>query len=395
MVSVSNNGGSPYNPQPIVDAQPAGTQFDFDPGVHRWTNGIVPKAGDTYNGVGTVSTKQKQFAVSIIDGCYDIPHAFSGTSNNVTIQDLEIRGFAHRYQKAAIFAGNINFSDNLPLAEQGQNWSILRCDIHHALSTGVVLTTGGRLNTCRVHHNGQNGVVALAGDNIIIDNCEVDHNNTDRHSALWEAGNTKFKWTRNLIVRNSYFHHSLGYGIWTDIANHDVLIENCTVTDCARTGIFHEISGPSNIRFNYVARCGFESNSYVFDGGIVNTSSWGFQNIANNRVEDCFNGITVLTQNRPNTGVIANGAAPPAPNSPYVPSNVNVQGNLIINSGMSGYISDYGATFPNVTWDNNNYQSIGPSGSACSTGQDFYHPSGYLDWAGWQGQGRDAGGTFT
>jgi hypothetical protein len=88
----------------------------------------------------------------------------------------------------------------------------------------------------------------------------------------FESGGTKFVKTDSLIVRNNYVHDNGGPGIWTDIDNVHVLIENNRVEANAREGIVHEIGYSAVIRNNSVTGNG-TGDPYRGQGWLWNAGS--------------------------------------------------------------------------------------------------------------------------
>src|SRR5262249_3898813 len=104
------------------------------------------------------------------------------------------------------------------------------------------------------HRNGQMGIGTYDTDGLIVSNNDLSGNNTAGFDWMWEAGGTKFSWSRSLIVRHNYSHHNHGNGLWTDTDNINVLYENNIVSDNEGDGIYHEISYDAVIRNNLVER---------------------------------------------------------------------------------------------------------------------------------------------
>ena len=131
---------------------------------------------------------------------------------------------------------------------------------------GVVIGNGMQILGGRLHHNGHMNVGSgnLPDhyiDGCIIDGTEIDHANVAGVNFFWEGGN-KFKYTRNLIVRNCPVHDNNGPGLWTDINNDGTIFDDNHCYNNQGPGIFHEISYSGRFRRN---TC--HDNSLGFIGG--------------------------------------------------------------------------------------------------------------------------------
>ncbi len=292
--------------QAAVDSHPAGTAFVLGSGVHQ-RQGVTPKSGNGFYGESG----------AVLDGGGSVAYAFSGSATGVIIADLEIRNFVSPLQKGAI-------------EPAVGGWTIESVDVHDNASAGVHLGPNSTLRDSRVHHNGQIGIKAW-GDNVVFDSVEVDHNNTDNHNAGWEAGGSKFAYTTDLVVRDSYVHHNAGPGLWTDIDNERTLFEGNVVTDNGGIGIFHEISFSAVIRNNTVERNGFGFTEWVWGAGITIAASSDVE-VYGNTVRDNANGIVGIQQNR---GSSTDGR-------PWIVQNLSVHDNVVERSGVSGVVQDIG-----------------------------------------------------
>lgn len=170
--------------------------------------------------------------------------AFTPTANNVSITNMTIEKFASEAQFGAI------------LATSTSGWQVTNCDIRYNHSGGIRIGNSLYLASNHIHHNGQEGPVGV-GSNVTVYNNEVDHNNTVYFDPGWEAGGSKFVSTTNLNVNSNYFHDNQGPGIWMDIDNIYVTVQNNTSNNNAQQGIMHEISYDAVIKNNTVVGNGF------------------------------------------------------------------------------------------------------------------------------------------
>jgi len=103
---------------------------------------------------------------AVLDGNGDTTHAFFGTSDGVTVLNLEIRNYMNPVQRGAV--------DTTGAA----GWLVERCDIHHNLGAGVALD-GDRhtIRGNRIHHQHQIGIKVRDGDGSVVEGNEISFNN--------------------------------------------------------------------------------------------------------------------------------------------------------------------------------------------------------------------------
>lgn len=250
------------------------------------------------------------------------PYAFVGRAKNVTIQNLVVEKFASEAQHGAIEGTN------------SQGWHVI--DVSARWNHGGGLSPGKdmRVNGGSYSHNGQIGMVG-EGDGAVIENVEIAHNNYAGYNWGWEAGGTKFWRSDGLVVRNACVHDNDGPGIWTDIDNINVLIENNRVFGNDGDGIKHEISYKAMIRGNTVAENGKGKDNWLWGSQILVQNSRDVT-VRDNTVEvpaTFGNGIGLIHQER------GDGA-----HGPWVTSNVKVFDNVIVYlgpRGVSGLVADF------------------------------------------------------
>jgi parallel beta-helix repeat protein len=206
-------------------------------------------------------------------------------TNNVTVKGFVIEKFANPAQFGAI------------QVDGGKGWIISRNEAR--FNNGVGIRVNGRNQVVRnnyVHHNGQLGVGGITKNSLFAGN-EIAFNNTKGYSTGWEAGGTKFAQSRYLTVRGNRVHDNFGPGLWVDGDNIHVLIEDNTVKDNTRDGIFYEISYGGTIRSNRVTGNGFGFCQWMYGAGILIATSSNVD-VHHNVVVDNCRGITGLEQNR-------------------------------------------------------------------------------------------------
>jgi parallel beta-helix repeat protein len=371
--------------QAAVDANPPGTAFVLAAGTHvRQT--VIPKNGDTFTGE----------AGTVMDGEGVTRYAFTGHNgstwvNNVTIRRIAVTRYAPPAQMGAIRAGGHDRTQST------SGWVLDSLDVHHNANLGVRI--GNRIQVLRsnLHHN---GTINLGGVAIgaLVDGVESAYGNSGcPNDPGFEAGGSKFAGTESLIVRNSFFHHNCGPGLWLDSDNINYVLENNRVEDNAREGIVSEISYRGVIRHNVVSRNGwptdpFRANGWGWDAGIGIHASSDVE-VYGNTVEDNFNGIIAIQQNR------GSGAY-----GPYLVQNLYVHDNRVkqntpegpgLLNAAAGAVQDVGdnAIFNtrNNRFQNNTYYllPVAPGNS-----QGFQWANAGKSVAQWKALGQDVKGTF-
>jgi hypothetical protein len=214
-----------------------------------------------------------------------VAHAFMSSAVNVTIEGLSI-------EKYACVAG-----DGAIQAKYGSsvahNWVVRNSDIRLNHGVGIWVGHGMKVLDNKVHDNGQMGI-AGTGSDVVIEGNEIAFNNYAGYHYGWEAGGTKFVFTKNLVVRNNFAHDNLGPGLWTDIENIGTLYENNRTRNNKGAGIQHEVSYQALIRSNIIQDDGFTGDvrrmSPWYGAGIVIAGSSDVE-VYGNTVTNCMNGI--------------------------------------------------------------------------------------------------------
>lgn len=270
-------------------------------------------------------------------------YAFAGGGSGVTLQSLIIEKYGAEGDDGT--GGAVNL---------GTGWTLEDSEIRWNHYGGVWSGTDSTLQRSRIHHNGAEGLGG-AGSNILVENNEIDHNNTARYNPGWGGGGSKWVFTGNLTVRGNFSHHNIGPGFWDDINNIDVLYEDNVIEDNTRAGIFHEIGYAATIRNNTLRRNGnFTSGGWPTEGCIATVNSINVE-ITGNTCEDNLEGI----------GAWADGRAGPGNAGAWVLQNLNVHDNTVRNVTNlgpvcchTGIVSSIGSapfTSRNNHFENNHY----------------------------------------
>jgi hypothetical protein len=166
---------------------------------------------------------------------------------NVTIQDLIIEKYASLYQMGVI--GN---------QVCGDSWTIFNNEIRLNGGAGINAGSQALVKNNYVHDNSQIGIKVSLADKKWADNALVIGNTiafNGRHEGGfrgWEAGGTKFSYTRNIrITQNVLYKNCSGGAIWFDMNNLNALADNNYAYDNEGPGLWYEASdGPATIRYN-------------------------------------------------------------------------------------------------------------------------------------------------
>ena len=242
--------------------------------------------------------------------------ALRGNANHVRIEDLTVRHFANPAQRGAIHA----YGDRLPVTP-GHAWEIRRvtADANHGV--GLMAGYGAVIADSRALRNGQLGIMSQGGQGTRVVRNEIAHNNLARFTFHWEGAGTKFRDTRDLVIRDNVVHHNHGPGIWCDRDNVGAHYVGNRVVGNASTGIFHEISYGALIEHNEVVDngryLGESAYAYVFGSGILVYNSPNVE-VRNNVVVGNWNGINGLMHDR-GTGLYG----------PWTLANLHVHDNVV------------------------------------------------------------------
>lgn len=294
------------------------------------------------------------------------PYAFGGSASGVTVRNLVIEKYAAPAQAAAVQGDNTT------------GWVIEDVRVRQAHGTGIRMGDRWIVRRSRVDHNGQLGI-AGGGVGSLVEDSEWDHNKTLGFSVGFAGGASKFFKTDGLILRRNFVHHNDGNGIWLDIDNIRYLVENNRVEDNYGQGIFVEISYAGKVIGNQVRRNGHQrGGTWLYGAGILIAHSPNVE-VAGNVVEDNYNGIAGIQQNR-GTGQYG----------PRILENLWVHDNIVrMSRGRSG-VGDgtgTGAYTRNNRFDRNSYTLGG-------TAKYFAWIGGTLSDADWRNAGQDKAGTF-
>ena len=264
------------------------------------------------------------------------------------------------------------------------NWDIEHNEVRFTHWAGIYIGTGAKVISNYSHDNGTYGI-AGSGDNILVQDNEVSHNNTALYyngdGNCYDAGGSKFTLTTNLVVKDNYFHDNLCNGIWLDIDNSNSLIEGNRSDNNVGSGITHEISYGATISNN-------ETSGNTRFGILIVASP--NDSVYGNTVSN--NGLGGIRLNQ--------SARTESPSSlgPHMVLNTDIYDNTVTQPqslsseyefGVSG-TPFAGVVFsPTNRWHQNHY-------SAPSTTGAFFEGRGDagMTWNHWLSSGHDTGSTF-
>jgi Right handed beta helix region len=426
--------------QALLDANPEGVTFCFDPGIYRLTTQLRPKRGQKLIGTqGAVLNGSKvvsgfQFTGSAyvasgflpsspstgpgscwqgFEGCTYTQDVFvddkplkrvvsldklvSGTfyedfgANKIYIKDSPSGHLVEQaYAKGIVESSEPNVGVKGFVAEKAANpgqFTAIRLtgvgslvegnEIRLNHSTGVGVYASTIRNN-KIHHNGQLGMGAM-GPNVLIEGNEVAYNNYAGYSWWWEAGGSKFCFTTDMVVRGNHVHHNRGPGLWTDGDNIRTTYEHNRLTDNLVAGIEHEISYDAIIRNNVL-----ENNSDTGWGGQFYIFASSNVQIYGNVMRGP-NGVSLAQSNR-GTGKYG----------PHELQNISVHNNTFTGTSAEGFAAglvkdisdDSYFTSRGIAFTDNTYHL--PSLS----GRHFRWWNRTLTASEWRSAGQDTSGSF-
>jgi parallel beta-helix repeat protein len=290
----------------------------------------------------------------------------NGGATGVLVQGFVLRDFVHdwtTFPRTAILAG--------------ADWTIDGNEVTNDNQGGVELNSGNVLRNNWLHHNGRYGFSGALLDNILIEDNEIDHNNTGHYDINNDGGGSKIAHSSNVTFRGNNAHDNYGQGLWTDWANIHVIYESNTLVDNYGPGIFHEASADAVIRNNVLRGNGMLAAGHslwwsadIFLNDSKNTEIYG------NVIIGGVNGIGLVDIDRGSTefGLLEI-------------ANVNVHDNTVMlpAGGATGLVGSRSAAYSSASgnhFENNTYY-------VTSTGATAWEWNGSQTWAAWRGLGND------
>ncbi len=178
----------------------------------------------------------------------------------------------------------VEYGDFCCVNASGRHHTIRRCTIRYGGDVGI--ESG---NTDKTH--GWAFYEDAPAQHLLIDDCEISHNNYRGFFAAWHAGGTKFiPASRAVTIRGCRVMNNNGPGLWFDHPLGENVIENNIVTGNEQ-GIFYEIAAPQG-HLKFSARISNNRVSGNSKQGIYVSASSGVQ-VEDNTVDDNWVGIAL------------------------------------------------------------------------------------------------------
>ncbi|HEY6056534.1 MAG TPA: right-handed parallel beta-helix repeat-containing protein, partial [Candidatus Limnocylindrales bacterium] len=170
--------------------------------------------------------------------------------------------------------------------------------VAHGALLGLVGGVGHRVLDSELGWAGQEGFGIAGVADTLIARTYIHDNNTDDFEPGWEAGAGKASRSTGLTFDGNTVSNNRGPGLWCDIACESVTYVGNRVDHNENAGIFYEISTAGDIRSNVVFENGWGRVDWGWGAGILVSSS-GSTDVADNTVAWNADGITVVSQPRP------------------------------------------------------------------------------------------------
>lgn len=164
---------------------------------------------------------------------------------------------AHLHIKGIVFRGSGDAPQQSMARFCGQHLLIEDCLFEYGAARGFDLRCDHSvMRRCVARLNGQMGFSGY-GDHNTLEDCALLYNNT-KHSdfVCFEQGGCKIVRAGHWQVRRVRCSGNDGPGIWFDIDNHDIVIEQCWCEGNSGPGIMYEISSDADIRNNVLLNNG-------------------------------------------------------------------------------------------------------------------------------------------
>ena len=165
-------------------------------------------------------------------------YAIASDASDVTVQHLTISRYATYAQHGAIHT-------------TGPGWDIRHVTVTENHGAGITINGGTTVTDSLITWNGQIGLTAWSGEDIVVERNEIAHNYLLGYNWEWEGGGTKFKETTGMVFTNNWVHDNYAPGVWFDIDNRDSVITSNLIHDNL-VGILMEISYGAEIAHNTI-----------------------------------------------------------------------------------------------------------------------------------------------
>jgi hypothetical protein len=133
------------------------------------------------------------------------------------------------------------------------------------------------------------------GQDNLLEDCRLVHNNTLDYPTDWEAGGIKIVGTERFRISRCVSSENKGTGFWFDLDNRQGVIEKSYAADNTEAGIGVEISREMTVRNNIAVRNGLNAHRGWGQAGILIAESMDTV-VEYNICADNLNGIAVRQQ---------------------------------------------------------------------------------------------------
>lgn len=236
-------GSTTASRQALIDANPSGTSFCLQTGVHFASGDGVPKSGDIFTGQYGAIIEGSGWLTGDLDAS---PFRAVNTGVvDVQIRNLEIRNCP-------------SYAINAYLTSSG--WIVDHCDLHHnryGLSLGkyaiasnnrIMYNVGDTSNPNAAYRGGGYAFNSSIGLQFLHN--EVAFNGVEQKFIY----GTMNEFSRNYTIKGNYVHDNLGDGLWVDGDGDGTILEENICEDNGRTGITTEKCKNIIVRNNTVRR---------------------------------------------------------------------------------------------------------------------------------------------
>ncbi|MQA79600.1 MAG: right-handed parallel beta-helix repeat-containing protein [Streptosporangiales bacterium] len=246
-----------------TQANPPGTTFWLRPGRHTLGDDrfgqVIPKTGNTYLGAPG----------AVLDGKGRNYFAFTQQASGVTVRYLTITGFVAPHNQ-----GVVNH-------DSGDGWVVEHNTIEKNSGAAMMAGEHQRIRGNCLRDNGQYGINAYKQGNtitdLVVEGNEIVGNNTDDWERKLEGcgctGGLKLWAVDGADLRNNWIHDNRGPGLWADVNNNDILVEDNLFEENDSAAIIYETSYNAIIRDNVMRRNNWVEGREFSDRGDTFPSS--------------------------------------------------------------------------------------------------------------------------
>ena len=381
--------------QALIDANPEGTRFVFESGVHYGVS-VVPKNGQQFSGEPGAVLNGNGSDEPAFRAWETLAPDSGDYITGVAVTDLEFTNYAPKAYQGVVDARADYWTDPAPW-NPSTAWFLSDLHIHDNFgsweSAGVTLGSGSwLLDSTLVRNNGP--AIFGHGHNILVQGNYIRNNarnGADLDRLYYHSGGLKMIVLHDSIIRDNIVRDNTGPGLWFDINSDNVTISDNTISNNSLSGIFYEISRNATITGNILQNNGFgETRGWLFPAAIGISTSYGVE-ISGNGLLDNAGGIAVLDQRtlRNDGGgqlYVAEWGGlyePDGSLSQWRSAQVSVSNNWVANSGVNGATAagaeSVGSNvYATTTFADNLY--TGNSSWYWGSGSNYGSPYGWNAW---------------